>query len=77
MPHAKQHDMNSVRDPKKTDAYLMGGGIASLAAATHLIQDARVLANQIHIIESVIFLVNQWMEAQILGQDMFSKLAES
>ncbi|KFY90811.1 hypothetical protein V498_05809 [Pseudogymnoascus sp. VKM F-4517 (FW-2822)] len=41
-----------MRDPKKTNAYLVGGGIASLAAAVHLIQDAHVLPSQIHIIES-------------------------
>ena len=40
------------RDPKKTNAYLVGGGIASLAAAVHLIQDANVPASQIHILES-------------------------
>jgi len=40
------------RDPKQTNAYLVGGGIASLAAAVHLIQDANVPASQIHILES-------------------------
>lgn len=40
------------RDPAKTHAYLVGGGIASLAAAVHLIQDANVPASQIHILES-------------------------
>lgn len=48
MPHA-QHE---VRKPEETNAYLVGGGIASLAAAAHLIHDAHVPANQIHIIES-------------------------
>ncbi|KAF2418407.1 67 kDa myosin-cross-reactive antigen family protein [Tothia fuscella] len=41
------------RDPKETHAYLIGGGIASLAAAVHLIQDAEVPANQVHIFESL------------------------
>jgi len=40
------------RKPEETNAYLVGGGIASLAAAAHLIHDAKVPANQIHIIES-------------------------
>lgn len=40
------------RDPKTTNAYLIGGGIASLAAACFLIHDARVPAEQVHIIES-------------------------
>lgn len=41
-----------VRQPELTDAYLIGGGIASLAAAVHLIQDAHLPASQIHILES-------------------------
>ncbi|MCJ1403552.1 hypothetical protein MMC11_006775 [Xylographa trunciseda] len=40
------------RDPHTTNAYLVGGGIASLAAAVHLIHDAHVPASQIHILES-------------------------
>jgi oleate hydratase len=40
------------REPGITNAYLIGGGIASLAAAVHLIQDAHVPANQISIFES-------------------------
>jgi oleate hydratase len=40
------------KHPKKTNAYLVGGGIASLAAAVHLIHDAHVPASQIHILES-------------------------
>ncbi len=39
-------------DPRKTHAYLVGGGIASLAAATYLIHDAHVPAAQIHILEA-------------------------
>ena len=52
MPHSKQDSRTSNRDPNKTAAYLVGGGIASLAAATHLIHDAHVPAHQIHILES-------------------------
>jgi oleate hydratase len=53
MPHA-HHNItgHQVRKPEGTNAYLVGGGIASLAAAAHLIHDANVPANQIHIIES-------------------------
>lgn len=50
-----KHDEASTRrskQPEKTNAYLIGGGIASLAAAVHLIHDARVPPSQIHIIES-------------------------
>jgi oleate hydratase len=39
------------RDPKETQAWLIGGGIASLAAAVHLIQNAKVPAPQIHILD--------------------------
>ncbi len=50
-----KHDgaaMHRAKHPEKTNAYLVGGGIASLAAAIHLIQDAHVPGPQIHIIES-------------------------
>ena len=40
------------RDPSVTEAWLVGGGIASLAAAVHLINDAHVPAHQIHILET-------------------------
>jgi oleate hydratase len=40
------------RQPELTNAYLVGGGIESLAAAVHLIHDAHVPASQIHILES-------------------------
>ncbi|PKS08301.1 hypothetical protein jhhlp_005245 [Lomentospora prolificans] len=40
------------RDPLNMDAWLVGGGIASLAAAVHLINDAQVPANRIHILEA-------------------------
>jgi hypothetical protein len=41
-----------VRNPKMTHAYLVGGGIASLAAAVTLLREAKVPATQIHILES-------------------------
>ena len=41
-----------IRDPKTIQVYLVGSGIASLAAATHLINDAHVTAENIHILES-------------------------
>lgn len=49
-PHHIGHK-HEARKPEETNVYLVGGGIASLAAATHLIQDAHVPANQIHILE--------------------------
>jgi oleate hydratase len=53
MPHSNHHKKSATpRDPSKTTAYLVGGGIASLAAAAHLIQSAHVPGNQIHILES-------------------------
>ena len=39
-------------DPKLSNAYLVGGGIASLSAAAYLIRDGLVPAPQIHILES-------------------------
>jgi len=51
MSHA-HHEDHQDRKPEEVNAYLVGGGIASLAAAVHLIQDAKVPANQIHILES-------------------------
>lgn len=39
------------REPKETQAWLIGGGIASLASAVHLIQSAKVPASQIHILD--------------------------
>lgn len=53
MPHSISNGLHShKRDPAVTNAYLVGGGIASLAAAAHLINDAQVPASQIHILES-------------------------
>ncbi|KAG2416036.1 hypothetical protein HFD88_007228 [Aspergillus terreus] len=40
------------RDPSNTQAWLIGSGITSLAAALHLIKDARVPGQNIHILES-------------------------
>jgi len=44
--------MHRAEHPDETIAYLVGGGIASLAAAVYLIQDAHVPASQIYILES-------------------------
>lgn len=52
MHYANQNNGQEIRNPEQTNAYLVGGGIASLAAAAHLIYDAKIPANQIHIIES-------------------------
>jgi oleate hydratase len=41
------------RNPQNTQAYLIGGGIGSLAAAVHLIQDAKVPPKNIHILEAL------------------------
>lgn len=40
------------RSPEQTNAYLIGGGIASLTAAVHLHHDAGVPAAQIHVLEA-------------------------
>ena len=45
-------EMGHLRQPELTNAYLVGGGIASLTAAVHLVQDARVPPSQVHIFES-------------------------
>lgn len=39
------------RDPDSTHAWLIGSGIASLAAAVHLIRDARLPGPNIHILD--------------------------
>ncbi|CAK7231120.1 hypothetical protein SCUCBS95973_007805 [Sporothrix curviconia] len=41
-----------LRPPQETHAYLVGGGIASLTAAVHLVNDASVPASQVHILEA-------------------------
>lgn len=43
-PLRQANGQKPVRDPKETNAYLVGGGIASLAAAVDLIHDAHVPA---------------------------------
>jgi oleate hydratase len=50
-PHIEAAKLRA-KNPNKTNAWLVGGGIASLAAAVHLINDAKVPASQIHILES-------------------------
>jgi oleate hydratase len=39
------------RDPRSTNVWLFGSGIASLAAAVHLIDDAHVPGLHIHILD--------------------------
>ncbi|KAL6236688.1 hypothetical protein BDW75DRAFT_239047 [Aspergillus navahoensis] len=41
------------RNPENLDAWILGSGIASLTAAVHLIQEARVPPSRIHIIETL------------------------
>jgi oleate hydratase len=56
MPHLSRGEMSEARgrrDPENTQAYLIGGGIGSLAAAVHLIQDAKVPPKNIHILEAL------------------------
>ncbi|KAL4913312.1 streptococcal 67 kDa myosin-cross-reactive antigen like family-domain-containing protein [Aspergillus aurantiobrunneus] len=43
----------STRQPDRLDAWILGSGIASLTAAVHLIQEAKVPPSQIHIIETL------------------------
>jgi oleate hydratase len=40
-----------LRNPESTHAWLVGSGIASLAAAVHLIKDAKVPAPNVHILD--------------------------
>lgn len=40
------------RDPQNVQAWLIGSGIASLAAAVHLVKQAKVPANQVHILDA-------------------------
>ncbi|KAB8264329.1 oleate hydratase [Aspergillus pseudonomiae] len=48
MPHKESFTR---RDPGNVQAWLIGGGIASLAAAAHLIIDAKVPAKNIHLLD--------------------------
>jgi oleate hydratase len=50
-PYESRHGFRDP-DPRSTNAYLVGGGIASLAAAAYLIHDANVPARQVHILEA-------------------------
>ncbi|CAG8055747.1 unnamed protein product [Penicillium nalgiovense] len=43
--------MTPTRDHKDVQAWLIGSGVASLAAAVHLIKQAKVPAHQVHIID--------------------------
>ena len=49
---ATNHSGPLPRNPQNVNAYLVGGGIASLSAAALLIRDAHVPGSQIHILES-------------------------
>lgn len=42
---------STLRDPGTTQAWLVGSGIASLAAAVHLIKDAQMPGSNIHILD--------------------------
>ena len=48
VPERRQYE----RLPQETNAYLVGGGVASLSAAAYLIRDAHVPGSQIHILEA-------------------------
>lgn len=59
--------MATPREPEKVQAWLIGSGIASLATAVHLIKNAKVPANQIHIVdkhESVGGAMKTWGNAK-------------
>lgn len=43
--------MAPTRDPKDVQAWLIGSGVASLAAAVHLINQTKVPARQVHILD--------------------------
>lgn len=50
--HSNGANGSHPRDPTTTDVWLVGGGIASLAAAVSLIDDGHVPGDQIHILEA-------------------------
>jgi myosin-crossreactive antigen len=52
MARGHSSQIGHLRQPELTNAYLIGGGIASLAAAVHLVHDACVPPSQVHILES-------------------------
>jgi oleate hydratase len=47
----RHHSEVPLRQPSKIQAWLIGGGIASLAAAVHLIRDAKVPGSKIHVLD--------------------------
>jgi oleate hydratase len=47
----QQQIMAPARNPQDVQAWLIGSGVASLAAAVHLIKQAKVPAHQIHILD--------------------------
>lgn len=52
-PHSYTMNAGHSRQPESTNAYILGGGgLASLAAAAHLIHDAHIPPSQIHVLES-------------------------
>lgn len=44
--------MVHLRDPQNVQAWLVGSGAASLAAAVHLVKQAKVPAHQVHILDA-------------------------
>ena len=52
MAHSHSTQNRHPRKPELTNAYIVGDGISSLAAAVHLIHDAQVPPSQIHIFGS-------------------------
>jgi oleate hydratase len=47
----RRHSQDAQREPSKVEAWLVGSGIASLAAAVHLIMDAKVPGSRIHVLD--------------------------
>ncbi|KAL4733078.1 streptococcal 67 kDa myosin-cross-reactive antigen like family-domain-containing protein [Aspergillus similis] len=45
--------VEDAKNPENLDAWILGSGIASLTAAVHLLQEARVPPSRIHIIETL------------------------
>ena len=44
---------SNIRSPDDMDAWILGSGVPSLAAAVHLIEEAKIPPNRIHILETV------------------------
>ncbi|KAL5003068.1 streptococcal 67 kDa myosin-cross-reactive antigen like family-domain-containing protein [Aspergillus recurvatus] len=53
LPRTPFYTKMAHRNPENLDAWILGSGIASLTAAVHLIQEARVPPSRIHIIETL------------------------